>query len=113
MAPPQKQAAAGWVLQWEDDFAQEGAPDAGKWGFAGRKSPDWACYCADTSAATKPDAVRNEFRTVQRLPVRFTDTELAAIAERAEAAGTNSAAFVRAATLGAISAGPGDGGRQP
>ena len=50
LQPPK--AAAGWELQWEDAFAQQGAPDAGKWSFAGRKSPDWACYCADTAATT-------------------------------------------------------------
>lgn len=46
---PQKKAG-GWQLLWEDEFRQPGRPDPEKWAFAGRKSPDWACYCADTLA---------------------------------------------------------------
>ncbi|MGV3504928.1 MAG: glycoside hydrolase family 16 protein [Adhaeribacter sp.] len=49
---PTGNKAAGWQLRWEDDFRQEGSPDPAKWTFAGRKSPDWACYCADTLATT-------------------------------------------------------------
>ncbi|MGV3585596.1 MAG: glycoside hydrolase family 16 protein [Adhaeribacter sp.] len=49
---PHKEKAAGWVLKWEDEFEQAGVPDPAKWGFSGRKSPNWACYCADTLAVT-------------------------------------------------------------
>jgi beta-glucanase (GH16 family) len=49
---PPRGTAAGWKLLWEDDFGKQGSPDPAKWSFAGRKSPDWACYCADTSATT-------------------------------------------------------------
>lgn len=50
ISPPRQAASGEWVLKWEDDFEQQGPPDPAKWSFAGRKSPDWACYCADTTA---------------------------------------------------------------
>lgn len=37
-----------WKLIWEDQFEKEGQPDREKWSFAGRSSPDWACYCTDS-----------------------------------------------------------------
>ncbi|WP_242921202.1 glycoside hydrolase family 16 protein [Pontibacter liquoris] len=43
---------AGWVQVWADEFETNGAPDPARWGFASRKSADWACYCADTLATT-------------------------------------------------------------
>lgn len=49
---PQKNEPAGWALVWEDEFKEDGPPDSAKWSFAGRKSADWACYCADTLATT-------------------------------------------------------------
>jgi beta-glucanase (GH16 family) len=49
---PQKGAASDWVLKWEEEFEKDGAPDSAKWSFAGRRSPDWACYCADNPATT-------------------------------------------------------------
>ncbi|MFB9864416.1 glycoside hydrolase family 16 protein [Rufibacter immobilis] len=43
---------SGWKVIWEDDFSKDGAPDPAKWRFAGRRSPDWACYCADNPEIT-------------------------------------------------------------
>ncbi|MHA7109132.1 glycoside hydrolase family 16 protein [Sunxiuqinia elliptica] len=36
-----------WQMIWNDEFETDGAPDATKWTFSGRRSPDWACYCTD------------------------------------------------------------------
>jgi beta-glucanase (GH16 family) len=44
--------ASGWKLIWEDEFTEEGSPNPDKWSFSGRRSPDWACYCADNVATT-------------------------------------------------------------
>lgn len=41
-----------WKLIWEDDFEQDGKPDADKWEFSGRGTPDWARYCADNLETT-------------------------------------------------------------
>jgi beta-glucanase (GH16 family) len=43
---------SGWKLIWEDDFLEEGHPDPDNWSFSGRKTSDWACYCADNAATT-------------------------------------------------------------
>ncbi|RCW31572.1 glycoside hydrolase family 16 protein [Marinilabilia salmonicolor] len=32
---------------WQDEFNEDGTPDPEKWTFAGRNTPDWACYCTD------------------------------------------------------------------
>ena len=39
-----------WKLVWEDQFETDGKPNPEKWHFAGRRSPDWACYCTDDTA---------------------------------------------------------------
>ncbi|MCJ8165708.1 glycoside hydrolase family 16 protein [Pontibacter sp. E15-1] len=49
---PQTREAENWALVWADEFEKDGVPDPAKWGFASRKSADWACYCADTLATT-------------------------------------------------------------
>ncbi|PTX18058.1 beta-glucanase (GH16 family) [Pontibacter mucosus] len=51
-AIPQKAKPVEWVLLWDDEFETDGAPDPAKWSFSGRKSPDWACYCADNPSTT-------------------------------------------------------------
>lgn len=42
-----QEVSPGWKLIWEDQFDVDGAPDAGKWSFAGRGTSDWNCYCSD------------------------------------------------------------------
>ncbi|GGK78730.1 glycoside hydrolase family 16 protein [Rufibacter glacialis] len=49
---PQKGTTSDWTLLWEDEFNKDGAPDPSKWSYAGRRSPDWACYCADNPEIT-------------------------------------------------------------
>ncbi len=36
-----------WELIWSDEFDEGGKPNPAKWNFAGRSSPNWACYCID------------------------------------------------------------------
>lgn len=47
-----QQATHEWNLIFEDRFETDGAPDAGKWSFAGRGSADWKCYCTDSPETT-------------------------------------------------------------
>ena len=37
-----------WKLVWADPFSGNGMPDSEKWGFAPRRSPDWARYCTES-----------------------------------------------------------------
>lgn len=39
-----------WDLIWSDEFQADGKPDDTNWRFSGRKTPDWACYCADNDS---------------------------------------------------------------
>lgn len=36
-----------WELIWSDEFEEDGKLNPEKWNFAGRGSPNWACYCTD------------------------------------------------------------------
>lgn len=46
-----------WTLVWSDEFQTAGTPDNTKWSFAGRGTPDWKCYCFDSSELS---SVKNE-----------------------------------------------------
>jgi beta-glucanase (GH16 family) len=46
------QVSPEWELIWQDEFNGDGTPNPDNWRFSGRKSPDWACYCADNSSTT-------------------------------------------------------------
>ena len=39
-----------WDLIWQDEFENEGKPDAAKWSHSPRKSADWARFCTDSDA---------------------------------------------------------------